>query len=276
MTHLKRFSIPRAWLMSRKREKFAISPSPGPHTRTDCIPLRVILRDLLGYADSAREARSILSQGKVLVDKRPRRDSGFPVGLMDVIEIPDTRDYFRMVAGTKGLELEKIGKTEAFWKICKIRAKTTLKGGIQQLNLHDGRNLLIKKDTYKVGDSIMLSLPEQKILKHYRLEKGSHGFITAGRNIGIWGRIKEIEKREHNLEKSTVTLEVDKSSGDTQQGTNKREIKTLREYIFISEKRERASKAESPKDLKASRGDKEAEPESKAKPPREGTGKEKK
>ncbi len=236
MTHLKRFSIPMSWPMSRKREKFAISPSPGPHARMDCIPLRVILREILGYADSAREARSILSQGKVLVDKRPRRDSGFPVGLMDVIEIPDTRDYFRAVAGTRGLELEKIGKDEASCKVCKIRGKTTVRGGMQQLNLHDGRSLLIKRDTYKVGDSITLSLPEQKILKHYRLEKGSHGFITAGRNIGIWGRIKEIEKREHNLEKSTITLEAEKPSGDNWQGTDNREIKTLREYIFVAER----------------------------------------
>ncbi len=225
MTHIKRFSMPATWPMSRKEHKFAISPSPGPHTRKDSIPLRVVLRDVLGYADNAKEARSILSQGKVLVDKRPRRDSGFPVGLMDVIEIPDTKDFFRVVAGAKGLELEKIRDSDASWKVCKIRGKTTIRGGIQQLNLHDGRNITVKKDTYNVGDSIMVSIPEQKILKHHKLEKGAYGFITAGRNMGIWGRIKEIEEKKHMLEKSTVIMEVDK-----------KDIKTLREYIFIAER----------------------------------------
>jgi small subunit ribosomal protein S4e len=253
MTHLKRFSIPKNWPMSRKGEKFAISPSPGPHARMSCIPLRVILRDILGYADSSREARSILSQGKVLVDKSPRRDPGFPVGLMDVIEIPDTRDCFRIMAGTSGLELEKIDRAQASWKICKIMGKTSLKGSLQQLNLHDGRNLLIKRDTYKVGDSVIISLPEQKILKHYRLEKGSHGFITAGRNMGIWVRIKEIGKREHNLEKSTVTLEIPQGP---QKDAGKRDIKTLRKYIFISERDIKLPKAELPKEPRASGEDK--------------------
>jgi small subunit ribosomal protein S4e len=270
MTHLKRFSIPRSWPMSRKGKRFAISPSPGPHAKADCIPLRVILRDILGYADSAREAGSILNQGKVLVDKRPRRDPGFPVGLMDVIEIPDTRDFYRVVAGARGLELEKIGKDEATLKACKITGKTTLRGGIQQLNLHDGRSILVKKDTYRVGDSITISLPDQKILKHHRLEKGSHGFITAGKNMGIWGRLSDIEKREHSLEKSTVTLETEKPS-DTRHDTGKREIKTLKEYIFIAERPGRP-KAASQEDKHAS--DKEAaNPKPSGKPARAKGGK---
>jgi small subunit ribosomal protein S4e len=224
MTHLKRSRIPVTWPMSRKREKFAVTPSPGPHPKAGCMPLRLILRDILDYADSAREARSILSQGKVLVDKRSRKSSRFPVGLMDVIEIPGARQCFRAMVSTRGLGLEKIEESEASRKTCKITGKTTIKGGLQQLNLHDGRNIPVKKDAYKVGDSVRISLPDQKILKHYALEKGARGFITAGRNIGIWGRIKDIEERKHSLEKSTVTLDA-----------GEKEIKTLRGYIFIAE-----------------------------------------
>ena len=224
MTHLKRLGIPKTWPMSRKEQKFAVTPSPGPHPKLECMPLRVILRDLLSYADNAKETRNILSQGKVLVDKRPRKSSRFPVGLMDIIEIPGARQCFRVMVSTRGLGLEKIEESEASKKTCKITGKTTLKGGIQQLNLHDGRNILIKKDAYKVGDSLKISLPDQKILKHYALEKGARCLITAGRNIGIWGRIKDIEERLHSLEKSTVTLD-----------TGEKEIKTLRGYIFIAE-----------------------------------------
>jgi small subunit ribosomal protein S4e len=250
MTHLKRLSIPQTWPIPRKRLKFAVNPSPGPHAKMDCIPLRIILRDILGYADNAREAKNILSQEKVLVDKRPRKDSRFPVGLMDVVEIPSTKQYFRMITGKQGLELMKIQDKEASWKLCKIVGKTTLKGGIQQLNLHDGKNILIKKDTFKVGDSIKISLPDQRLIKDYKLEKGSHGFITAGRNIGFWGRIKEVEQREHSLEKSTVTLD-----------TGEKEIKTLRRYIFIAEMPSKVPKPHKP--------DKKPKPEKKAAKPKE-------
>jgi small subunit ribosomal protein S4e len=231
MTHLKRLTIPKTWPVSRKEKKFAVTPSPGPHPKYECIPLRIILRDILGYAENIRETRMILSQGKVLVDKRPMKDSRFPVGLMDVVEIPDTRHTFRMVVTGKGLNLDKISEEEASWKICKITGKTTLKKGIHQLNLHDGRNMLLKKDAYKPGDSLKISLPEQKILKHFKLEKGAHGFVTAGRNMGAWGRIKEIEEKEHMTEKSTVTLD-----------TGKKEIKTLKKYIFVSENKASGAK----------------------------------
>ncbi len=229
MAHLKRLGIPGSWPMPRKGSKFAVRPSPGPHAIMQCMPLRVILRDLLGYADNAKESMSILSQGKVLVDKKARKSSRFPVGLMDVIEIPDARVYFRVVAGRSGLILEKTDESGASCKTCRITGKTTLKKGVQQLNLHDGRNILVKKDTYRVGDSVSISLPDQKILSHALFAKGSDCFVTGGRNIGIRGTIKEINNKKHMLEKSTVTIDVNS-------GSAKKEIKTLKKHIFISGK----------------------------------------
>jgi small subunit ribosomal protein S4e len=222
MTHIKRLSIPAQWSMSRKDNKFAIHPSPGAHPVEGCIPIQVLLRNVLGVVESAREARIVLNSGKVLVDRKPRKDPGYPVGLMDVVELPDSGLSYRVVSGAKGLSLEKIDSGDAAWKLCRIRGKTTLRKGIQQLNLHDGRNMLIKKDTFGTGDTLKISLPEQKILRHYRLEKGAHAFVSAGRNIGIRGRVTMIEPKEHSLEKSTVTLD-----------TGKGEVKTLRDYIFI-------------------------------------------
>ncbi len=247
MTHMKRSSIPRTWRMSRKKEKFAVAPSPGPHGKMDCIPLRVMLRDILGYADNYREARSVLSQGRVLVDKRPRKSSRYPAGLMDVIEITGTNQRFRVTVGQRGLELESISDSDAAWKICRISGKTTVRGGVCQLNLHDGRNILVKKDAYRVGDSVKISLPDQRILKHYSLEKGAQALITAGRNMGIRGRIKDIEERLHSLEKSTITLDA-----------GEKEIKTLREYIFIAEGpgKTKESKPEKPKEAKPAKKEK--------------------
>ena len=55
---------------------------------------------------------------------------------------------------------------EAAWKICRIEGKTTIKGGKTQLNLHDGRNIIVEDaQAYSTGDSLKLGLPEQNVLE---------------------------------------------------------------------------------------------------------------
>ena len=52
----------------------------------------------------------------------------------------------------------------------------------------------------------MLSVPEQKILEIISLDKGAYAIVTHGRNVGIEGKIIEIERRI-GAHASTVTLE---------------------------------------------------------------------
>ncbi len=224
MGHMKRYTMPTYWPLPRKGNKFVIRPSPGPHSATMSMPLQVILRDVLGYAHNAGEVRKILTSGKIMVDKKVRKDPGFPVGMMDVIEIPDAKGYFRVMVNRNGLYLKKIPKAQADKKLCRIEGKKSIKGGKTQANLHDSRNVLLKKDAYKVGDSLLISLPEQKILKHFPLAKGAHALIIAGRNMGSEGRITSIKQSRGMMEKSTVTLV-----------SGKREIQTLREYVMAGE-----------------------------------------
>ena len=225
MAHLKRHMMPKMWKLPRKTNVFVVRPSPGPHPLNSCIPLTIIVRDMLGYADTFGEAKKIISSGKIVVDKKPRKNHKFPVGFMDVIEIPEIKEYYRVVMGTHGLELQKTTEKDTGAKLCRIRGKTTVKGGLFQLNLHDGRNILIKRNMYKVGDTLLISLPDQKILKHYSFEKGVPATIVAGRNIGIRGTVKEIKKKKSMLEKSTVVIST--SDG--------REIQTPWEYVFVGE-----------------------------------------
>jgi small subunit ribosomal protein S4e len=232
MAHLKRYAMPKDWRLPRKEKTFVVRPLPGPHKKDRCIPLQVILRDILRYADSSREARQILSKGQVLVDKRVRKEPKFAAGLMDVIEIPEVNKSFRVVAGKKGLALERIQESETGRKLCRIQDKTTVKRGVTQLNLHDGRNILLpstgkgktQKQEFNAGDSVLISLPDQKILKHYRLAKGSPAFITGGRNMGASGIIKDVNVRKNMLEKSTVTIK-----------TKEKDIETLRDYVTAGE-----------------------------------------
>ena len=214
--HLKRLAAPAFWPVKRKEAVWTVKPRPGPHAIEESIPLLVLVRDVLGFAETAREARKIIAEGKIKVDGRVRRDYKFPVGPMDVIELVGADKYYRMLpVPVKVLWPIEIPKEEANVKPCKIENKTTVKGGHIQLNLHDGRNVLIRvsdptnpveANQYKTGGTVVLRVPEQEILDYIPFEVGSLAIIVAGRNVGRVGRIKKITKGM-GWERTLVLLE---------------------------------------------------------------------
>ncbi len=228
MPHLKRLNMPEMWPLPRKEKVFVVTPLPGPHPKMGCIPLLVVLRDTLKIAGSADEAKKIIKSGRILVDKKPRKEPRFPVGLMDIFEIPETGEHYRVEAGRSGLFLNRITPEQAAHKICRIMNKTAVRGGLAQLNLHDGRNILVEKGSEKefsLGDSVVIRLPEQKIVKNIKLQKKSHAIIFSGRNKGESGVIKEVRERGTMLGKSAVIIR-------TKDG---REIETLKDYVMVGE-----------------------------------------
>ena len=106
-----------------------------------------------------------------MVDGKIETDPGRGVGLMDVLTIGD--DNYRCILDTNGkLRYRPITKKSADSKICRITGKSTIKGGITQLHLHDGRNILLESDSvYKTGDSIVISLPIRKSKATYQSKK---------------------------------------------------------------------------------------------------------
>jgi len=213
--HLKALAAPRFWPILRKEYKWVVKPSPGPHPIERCLPLLLIVRNILGYAETAREARKLIAEGHFKVDGRVRRNYKYPVGLMDVIEVVDTGEYYRVIpVPTKVLGLIKIDKEEAGFKLCRIENKTTVKGGHIQLNLHDGRNVLIRvsdprnpvEDVYETLGTLQLTIPEQRILNYIPLKEGVIAIVSGGRNVGRVGRIVSIQRGMRRF-RSIVTLE---------------------------------------------------------------------
>lgn len=145
---------------------------------------------------------------------------------MDVIAIPKIKKYFRIMPAEKGLELVEIEESEADKKICRIKNKTPVKKGKLQLNLHDGKNLLVDKDVYKTGDSLLLKLPEQKILEHIKLEKGSLGLIIRGKNSGKLVKIKEVITTR-SREPNKIICELGNA-----------EMAVIKDYVFVVGKKE--------------------------------------
>jgi small subunit ribosomal protein S4e len=187
---MKRSTSPIFWPIRRKGGKFTIRPSPGPHPKKECIPIGIILRDILGVAQTLREVKKILGKGLVKVDGVVRKDYAFPVGLMDVFELGN--DAYRILPNKKGLAIQKIPKKESKIKLSKIKNKTTLKGGKIQLNLNDGKNIRLDENRYKTGDVLVLDIEKKKIVDVLPFEKGSIGIITKGKNIGAVGTIEEV------------------------------------------------------------------------------------
>ena len=226
--HLKRLPAPTNWQLSRKVKKFTTRPMPGAHSMESSLPLLLIVRDVLGYADNAREAKKIIKMGKILVDGVKRKEHRYPAGLMDVISIPDTNENFLVLLDEKGrITLKKTDKNDV--KLCKIKNKTVIKGGHIQLNLHDGRNQIVKvsdatkaeEDVYKTGDCVLISIPEQEIVGHVQFGEGKLAYITGGKHAGDFAKIIEIEKRK--LYPDIITLE-------TKDGE---QFKTIKDYVFV-------------------------------------------
>ena len=192
--HLKRLPAPRSWTLSRKTDFWVAKPSPGPHPIAGSVPIGLILRDMLKVCDTAREARHILNNRHVLVDGRAVTEPKFPVGLMDVLSLEEMKSHYRMVVDPRGrMALVPIEAADAKWKLCRIEDKTTVRGGKTQVNLHDGRNVLLGKDQYKAGTTLKVGIPDQKVLGHYELGPGAAVLITGGKHVGELAHVLQVQ-----------------------------------------------------------------------------------
>lgn len=227
MAHKKRLTMPVSWPLPRKTNKWVAAPSAGPHGKDKCLPLLLVVRDTLKIAESYQEARRILNAGKVLVDKRPRKSPNFPVGLMDIIEIPDAGKAYTVFMNEYGLFIRDGDPSKAGHKLCRVMGKSLVRAGKLQLNLHDGKNILLDAKSPKImaDDSVLVSLSDMKITKHIPLQKGSRVLVTAGKNRGSEGTVHEIIERKSMLERSKAVIDTD--SGQR--------IETLKSHVMAQD-----------------------------------------
>ncbi|HVP17322.1 MAG TPA: 30S ribosomal protein S4e [candidate division Zixibacteria bacterium] len=218
---LKRKPAPRFWPIHRKEFTWVVKPTSGPHSLEKCMPLGLMLRDTLRLAETRKEAKTIVSQGRVYVDGNIRTKDDFPIGLLDVISIPDVGKSFCVLPSYKGLILKEISSEDAKFKLCRVEDKTVVRKGQVQLHLHDGSNILVKiadfknpqEDVYDTLDTVKISLPEKQVLEHIKLKEKDFVIITGGKNIGNWGKAVEIEKAEGKKRRNAlVTVENEKGN----------------------------------------------------------------
>ena len=220
---LKREPAPGFWPIKRKERTWAPSTRPGPHSREKSLPLVIIIREILGYARTAKEAIRIIRTGKVKIDGVVRKDHRFPVGLMDVLQIEGAGQIFRLLPKpNQGLTPTPISEKEAGFKLCKIVGKRNIEGGKIQINLHDGRSLILPSQgprqktegEFAPGGAMQLGLPKQNMMGVVPFQTGALGLVIDGRNQGIFGKITTITAGTHARPK-IVKIETATEAFDT-------------------------------------------------------------
>ncbi len=207
-----------AKLANKKKDTWVVRTDPGPHPKDKSIPLSLIIRDLLGYAQNLKEVKMILADGYVLVDGKTAKDYRMPIGLMDIVSFPKQETMFRMVINRQG-KLIALPVKELGTKLTQIKTRYVQKGGKITVMLHDNRNIIVDKD-YAVGDSLIIAVPHVKIEGHIPLKEGSLCYVTKGKHIGSVAKV--VEFKLLGMGRTQVKLESDDGS----------EFYTVRRYLF--------------------------------------------
>jgi small subunit ribosomal protein S4e len=192
--HQKRLAVPNSWPVGRKTSTFTVKADAGPHGE-EGVPLVIVLRDVLEYVDSLKEAQYALNEDAIEVNGDAISDPSRPIGMFDILSFVQRGEHYRVFPGQGGrLALTAIPEENAQSKLGKLVGKRQIAGGRTQLNLHDGGNLLVDDASdYSVGDSLVVDNEDDSIVAHFPYEEGCLVTAVQGSHSGEIGRVTEID-----------------------------------------------------------------------------------
>lgn len=220
--HLKRIAIPKEIpLEGKKHNTWLVRGLPGAHPFSMSMPLAVLLRDVLKIAKTLKEAETILSQRLVLVDGKPRTEPKFPVGFMDIIDIPQAGKTYRIIVNSHGYLLPReISNKQKNVKLARVEKKFVVPGSKIAITLHDGKTLQVDKQL-KIGDTVQVTLPKPSIQGVLPLKPGARCLVREGKHAGTLATLEEIiQRREGHANEARL------KHGD-------QEFITVAKYLFV-------------------------------------------
>ncbi|MBI4449122.1 hypothetical protein HY641_03795 [Candidatus Woesearchaeota archaeon] len=211
MKHIKRLAAPKTWNTFRKQGVYIATPFPGKHRTEMGMAASVVLRHLIPLARNSTEVLRMLRNKSVLVDGSRITERKHSIGFMDVISIPESNEHYRILIDTNGrLAPIKITEKEASIKALKIINKRAHGKAGYTLGLSDGRNIITPSKDHKIGDTIIIEVPSQKIIAHEPLTKGTTIYLTGGKHVGEHGHIERVDGKDITYKptkgESTTTL----------------------------------------------------------------------
>ena len=219
--HQKRLSAPDSWPVERKEEMFTVKADAGPHGETG-VPLVIVLRDVLGYVDSRKEARYALEGGSVLVNGDGNVATDRPVGMFDILAFTERAEYYRVFPSEGGrLSLTPIDEDSAASRLGKVVGKQQVSGGQFQYTLHDGTTLHADND-YDGSDSLVIDNETKEIVAHFQYEEGALVTAVDGAHAGEIGEIETIRVTPGSGDNAVV---VAQEEGDG--------FETIADYVVV-------------------------------------------
>ncbi|WP_255148846.1 30S ribosomal protein S4e [Halorarius halobius] len=219
--HQKRLSVPDSWPVERKENTFTVKADAGPHGEAG-VPLLILLRDVLEYVDSKKEARYALEQDSVLVNGQPISDEERPIGMFDILAFTEREEFYRVFPDEGGrLSLTPIDEDAAGSRLGKVTGKRQVPGGETQLTLHDGATLLTDREDIDPNDSIVVSNDDKDVVAHFPYEEGALVTAVAGTHAGDIGTIDEIQVTASS---SSNNVLVERDEG---------RFETIEEYVVV-------------------------------------------
>jgi small subunit ribosomal protein S4e len=204
-SHLKRIVAPKTWPIVRKTTTFISRPKPSGQKMELTMPVVLIMREILGLVQTAQQAKRILRTQPVTVNGKRVYDPDSAVGFMDVFAAGG-KAYRVLINQNNVLTLVPVPAAEDFI-IQKIVGKSNVGKNKMQLNMASGRNILVAKDEYKVGDSIQIG-KDGKISAHYALGAGASVLLIGGSHIGKVGTVESIEGKVINVKTGEDTVQT--------------------------------------------------------------------
>lgn len=182
-------------MLDKLSGQFAPRPTAGPHGLRESLPLLLVIRNRLKYALTARESEHILKSRNVLVDGKVRTEGKFPTGLMDVVEIPATKQAFRVLFDIKGRHtLVSVPAQEASTKLLKVTKLYYTPGRVPCAATHDGRVVRYPDPLLKKGDTLVFDLKTKQVVDWIRFKKDQLVYCTSGANRGRVGNVTKVER----------------------------------------------------------------------------------
>jgi len=216
---IKRLEGYRFYVTYPKKYKWIVRTDPGPHKASRSIPLLVLLRDILHLVETGAEGRKVIKAKEIIINNRPVKNPGFPVGIFDIIKIPKINKMYIMLPVRK-YKLRPFETDQEIY-IGRIDRKYTTKGGRILLGLHNGYVFILpyeEGNKFKRLDGVIYEGKEIK--ERIPFAEGSYGIVVDGTRCGIHGVITKIipgtmTQRSHTILK-----------------TKDGEITVLTDYVF--------------------------------------------
>ena len=229
--HLKRHSAPTSWKIKRKNITFIAKPNSGSMKSKYVVPVVVLLRDVLNYAQTMKEVKLIIHNEEVLVNGKRVQDHKYPIGMFDVVEIKKTSEKFVILFNEFG-KLKTIATKDNLIYL-KLAGKTVFKGGNFQLNFMNGFNLIVNAKAFagiNVNDTVVYDFIKKKVSSVINLKEGAAVYLFDGKFKGHFAIVKSFVSY-NGVTRDLVNIEYNNEAHSTAKdycyvvGSNKNDLK---------------------------------------------------